>query len=470
MQVYYFANKELEEGGMRNGIRKIAVFSLIVAFFGVQYVASEVIAAGAAPVEIPLGQSAGGDASLLPEDVGQVKDDNLFGLEGGYFHPYITLNLEYTDNLYNIDKGQTESLLTMISPGIWFALPRKKIIPITINPHNSSPGGLQLQFEDYSGTDRFQAYALGGLDLKYYSGDSDLNTTDGLLEGMARWNMRGGLALQLVDRFTHGEDKLEVGSQIRDQIRRFDSNFFMATADWDITEKLRVQFDYFNFLLGYDDEINQFLDRTDNGIDLYGYFKYSLTTSFFLQYKYVDVSYEESELINNNSHFIYGGIKWDTTEKLAILAKIGYQMKKFDDTSLGQEDIDAIAFDVQFTYRYSEKTKFDWDVYRTNEETDNYLATDKTVIGSKFKYSQKFSDKWSGLVDLTYEDAEYSNLRSRTNKDRDDTIWAVRPALQYLFRDWLMFEVAYRYDYRDSTDNLFDFDANTFIFNANLAL
>lgn len=94
---------------MSNGIGKIAVFSSVLAFVGLPYVGAEVIATGTAPVEIPLGQSAQGDASLLPEDVGEGKDDNLFGLEGGYFHPYITLNLEYTDNLYNIDEGKKKA-------------------------------------------------------------------------------------------------------------------------------------------------------------------------------------------------------------------------------------------------------------------------------------------------------------------------------------------------------------------------
>lgn len=420
--------------------------------------------------DIPMGQSAEGEVSLLPEDVGQVEDDDLFGLEGGYFHPYITLDFSYTDNLYNIKDEEVTNVLTTISPGIWFALPRKKVIPITINPHNSSPGGLQIQLEDYEGTDRFQAYALGGLDFKFYSEDSDLNATNGILEGMARYNLRGGLSLQIVDRYTHGEDALEYGSRTRNQIRRFDSNFLMATADWDITEKLRIQFDYFNFLLTYDEEINQFLDRIDNGFNLYGYFNYSLTTAFFLEYKFVDVAYDESIQIDNQSQFIFGGIKWDTTEKLAMLTKIGYQYKKFADNSIGQEDFDGIAFDVQFNYRYSEKTLFELDTYRTNEETDNFLATDKTVIGAAFKYTQKFTDRLSASLDVIFEDIQYSNLHGRTEEDRDDTRIMVRPAGQYLFREWLMFELAYRYETRESTDNRFDYEANTFIFNANLAL
>ncbi len=456
----------------RTTISTLSLFLSTTLFLTGAFVPNALSAPAAA--DIPMGQPEGGSVSLLPEDVADAGDDELFGSEGGYFHPYISLGLEYTDNLYNLDDrfedGGTENLLTTISPGVWFALPRKKIIPITINPNNSSPGGLQLQFEDYEGTDRFQAYALGGLDFKYYSEDSDLDKTDGLLEGMMRYNMRGGLSLQLVDRYTHGQDQLEIGSLIRDQVRDFDSNFFMATGDWDITEKFRVKLDYINFILGYEDEINQFLDRVDNGFDLYGYFNYSLKTSFFIEYKFVDVAYDERIEIDNTSNFWYGGIKWDTTEKLGLLFKLGYQDKKYEDTSQGQEDFDGMVYDIQFLYRFSEKTVLELDSYLTNEETDNFLASDKTVIGAGLTYRQKFSERWSGSLGVIYEDAEYSDMGVADIDDRDDQTIFIRPGVQYLFREWLMFELAYEYESRESNQDLFDYDTNTFMFFVNFAL
>ncbi len=243
----------------------------------------------------------------------------------------------------------------------------------------------------------------------------------------------------------------------------------MATVDWDITEKLRIQGDYFNFYLAYDDEINEYLDRVDNGINLYGYFNFSLQTAFFLHYKYIDVTYDQSGEIDNVSQFFYGGIKWDTTEKLAMLLKLGYQNKKFDSGATGQEDFDGLAFDLQLTYRFTEKTFIELDGYRTNEETDYYLASDKTVLGASFKYNQKFSDRWTGIVDATYENSAYSNFDEQTAEDRDDDLFNIRPSVQYLFREWLMFELAYKYETRDSTDDLYDYTSNTIVFNANLA-
>ena len=457
---------------MREIFFKAAYIGTFLLFLSTQSVFAAATAPAAGEVaDIPMGQSADGEVSLLPEDVGNVQgDENLFGSEGGYFHPYITLDFEYTDNLYNIHEGETTNWLTRISPGIWFALPRKKIIPITLNPNNTSPGGLQSQFKDYEGTDRYQAYALGGLDFKNYSAESDLNAVNGIAEGMARYNMRGGLSLQLVDRYSHGEDEFEIGSSSHGQKSAFDSNFLMATVDWDLTEKFRVQLDYFNFALGYVDEINNFMDRIDNGINLYGYFNYSLKTAFFLEYKYVDVAYDQSVVIDNNSNFFYGGITWNTTEKLALLAKIGYQTKKYDDVSLGQQDFDGFVYDLQASYRFSEKSLFDFDIYRMNEETDNSLATDKTVIGASAKYTQKFTEKLSATIDAGYEDAEYNSVSNFFDRDRDDKTYAIEPGVQYLFREWLMFELSYKYETRDSTIKVFDYTSNTVLLSATLAM
>ncbi len=419
-------------------------------------------------------QSKSESGLLVQENAGDADDDKLFGKEGGYFHPYISLGFEYTDNLFNLDDkfegGETENLLTVVSPGIWFAMPRTKNIPITINPNNTSPGGLQHQFEDYQSFDRFQAYALGGLDFKYYSEDSELNKTDGELEGLMRYNLRGGLGLQLVDRYTHGEDELDAGSLLRDQARGFDSNLLLATADWDITEKLRTKINYTNFVLIYEDDINQFLDRVDNGVDLYGYYNYSSKTSFFIEYKFIAAAYDESTLLDSDANFFYAGIKWDTTEKTNLLLKLGYQTKKFDDEILEMGDWDGFVYDLQLTYRYSEKTHIELGSYRTNDAPDSYRASDQTVLGAVFKYDQKFSDRLSGSFDFVYEDIDYSNAHIVIQGDRDDNTLSARPAVQYLFRRWLMFELAYEYETRESTEDFFDYDTNTLMFNANLSL
>ncbi|BDD87651.1 outer membrane beta-barrel protein [Desulfofustis limnaeus] len=422
----------------------------------------------AAAADVPMGQGASGEPSLLPEESELASDDELFGIRGGYLHPYLSFGVEHTDNLYNLNEDEVSNTLFKVSPGIWFSLPRTKEIPIVIEPHNTSPGGLQLQVADYEGTDRYQAYALAGGDYLMYSEDSDLNDLYGKLEGLFRYNMRGGLSLQVLDRFTYGQDRFEYGGETRDFLMDYTSNIFMGTADYRMTEKLRAKVDYSNFMLDYEDAVSEFLDRADNVLDLYGYFIYSPKTSLFLQYRLTDVSYDTAVEKDNTQHYGYGGVTWHTTEKLSLLFKAGYQMREYDDTLVADRyDWDGVVLSFQSLYRWTEKTQFSLDFYRRSEESDSAVALDKVVFGTSFSYQQDYTEKLSGLLNLMYEQAEYTQLVASS---RDDDRFYVRPALRYLFRDWLMAELAYVLDTRESTDDLFDYTTNTFIFNINMSL
>lgn len=418
--------------------------------------------------DLPMGQGPSGEPSLLPGEAEVGDEPDLFGMRGGYVHPYLSVGGEYTDNLYNLNEGETSNMLWRNSPGIWFSLPRTKDIPIIIQPHNTSPGGLQLQIDDYEGTDRYQAYALAGGDYLTYSEDSDLNGMYGRLEGLFRYNMRGGLSLQGLDRFTYGQDRFEYGGETRDYLTDYVSNIFMATADYTMTEKVRVKIDYSHFLLDYEDVVNDFLDRTDNSIDFYGYYLYSLKTSFFLQYRLTDVSYDTAVEKDNMQHYLYGGMTWDTTEKLALRLKVGYQLREYENDLVAEQgDWDGLALSFESLYRWTEKTQFGLDFYRKSEESDSAVALDKVVFGLSFSYRQDYTEKLSGLLNLMYEQAEYTQL---VDTSRDDDRIYIRPALRYLFREWLMAEVAYVFDTRESSDERFDYTTNTIMFSINLAL
>lgn len=117
--------------------------------------------------------------------------------------------------------------------------------------------------------------------------------------------------------------------------------------------------------------INAFLERQDDVVDLFGYYKYSVKTSLFLQYRYMAVEHDTA------------------TEKI------------------------------------------------------------------------------TGKCRFTYENADYTQLAA---SNREDDTFEVRPSVEYLFKDWLMGELAYSYETRDSSDELFDYDTNTVLFSLNFAL
>ena len=270
---------------------------------------------------------------------------------------------------------------------------------------------------------------------------------------------------------------MEISNDLREYVRIQDKRINVSLGQEltsvykHITGKKRhdlFRFDYSNFWLDYDDEINDHLDRSDNTFDIYGYYIYSLKTSFFLQYRYTDISYDTAGEKDNDQNYVYGGITWDTTEKLSLLFKAGYQSRNYDnDFVAGNYDWDGFAFDLQSIYRWTEKTQFNLNMYRKSEESDSGVAIDKVVLGASFGYRQKITEKLNGSIDFIYESADYSQV---IDTSRDDDRYYFRPALQYYFREWLMTEIAYVYDKRESTDDLFDYTSNTGILSINLSM
>jgi len=442
--------------------------------------ASEVVVQGLDVVntasDMPMGQSSGGSQSLLPEDDTLSGDDELFGSEGGgYIHPFISITGEYTDNLFNLDTGETTNFLTTINPGIWLALPSRKDIPLNIAPNNTSSGGLQSALDDFVTFDRINLYLLGSLAYKMYSTDSELDDWDGRLEGLFKYNLRTGLSFQVLDTFTLGQDRFDVENDSVEDKRRFYSNFFDVDADWEFTEKLRAKIEYSNFYLDYKEKEDDWLNRTDNAVSLYGFYKYSIKTSLFLQYRYVDVAYDESSLKDSDHNFIYGGFNWITTDKTAVHFKLGYQKRTYKNPVLNSlvkahEDADNTSWTMQaaLDYYFSEKTKLIVSVNNSIEETDSFDSLDKVVLIGNIHYEQEFKENFIGLCDFRYENSDYTQIRREEN--RDDDRFFIRPALQYVMQDWLMAELSYTYDTRSSTDDYFDYKTNTISLSLNGAL
>ena len=428
----------------------------------------------------------------------------ILGMRGGYSHPYLSVRGEYTDNTYNVGVDEKSNFLTVVSPGIWFASPAVHEVPISITPHNTASGGLRFGVQQKESFNRFQTYLLTGCDYEMYSQNSDLNTLNYHLEGMVQFNLRGGLSLRALDRFSQDQDKLDVNSfTINDvnlspegitlsnpsNVRRFKNNLAGAALNWELSEKFTTRIDYARFLLTYDSPTDQWLNRTDNSLNVHLYYDYSAKTSFFAEYRYVNAHYnDEHSGMNpasndvqgrdNQQDFLYGGINWDATAKISLMAKAGYQDKSYDAETFNDQN--TFVFEVLANYRLTEKTALNLTLYKALEESNTFEANGKKTTMLKLNYNQKIYNRFIAVINFGYTHDDYEQNHSDvTDIDifqqnlpagRKDNHYSIQPALQYVFLDWLMAEVSYAYDKRDSSLELYDYDTNTIMFSLNLAL
>ncbi len=127
-----------------------------------------------------------------------------------------------------------------------------------------------------------------------------------------------------------------------------------------------------------------------------------------------------------------------------------------------------MALELAFQYKVTDKTGITLGASHKIEESDSYYAADKAVTAGTLRYDQEFTERLLGIIDFRYERADYGHVTDK--RDRDDHRYAFRPALQYVFKDWLMAEIAYEYETRDSTEDLYEYDTNTISFSLNSTL
>ncbi len=388
----------------------------------------------------------------------------IFGHRGGYFHSSLGIDFEYTDNLYNVDENKQDNWLTEIAPSVWLTVPRRSRVPLHVAPHNTSVGGMQFSQPENYFFNKYQLYLGAGLDFKDYSENSSLNATDGKLEGLLQYNLTQNLTLALMDRFTRSQDMFNLTNATSNNQRIYDSNIVTVGADWQISEKFSTRLDYNHFELNYDDEVNRFFDRADNGFDFYFFYDYSLKTNFFIQYRYLVADYDKNDdrgfIYDNDNTFIYGGINWKPTVKTTFMAKAGYQNVDYDNPVL-TDSPNIFSFEIQANWKATVKTSLLLDATYNVEQTDSYGALNKKVFSGRLGYQQRFSNRFRGMLNIIYENSDYNQF---DGTPREDDRFYFKPELQYAFRRWLTGELSYTFDSKDSSKDYLDYESNIFRF------
>lgn len=413
--------------------------------------------------------------------------ESLFGTRGGYFHPSLLLQEEWTDNLYNLKLVEHSNSLTSISPGFWLGLPRMDDPPITFNTNNSAIGGTRFLITESQSYERILAYLAGNLDYKTYSTDSTLNYSSWRVEGYSRYKMPVGLTMHLLDRWSSDRDRFDRGSfplanvsfveddpVLFEQTPKawdYDSNLLNASLMYEVSDSYRAKIDYNNFLLAYADDANSWLNRTDNTIALSLFYIYSPKTSIFAEYNFADTTYQDDNDNNSTSVYYYGGLSWKGA-KLSLMAKAGYQAKEYE--SVHPQTQGAFSMESLFDWLLTDKTKIAFTLYKAIEETNVRLDHGMDTLAGTLRYEQRFTYRLRGTCEAGYELNDHTGFARAhlglLEEERQDTTFSLRPSLEYSFRDWLTAGLTYSYEQRNSTDSRYDYSTQTVTLGINFTL
>jgi len=384
----------------------------------------------------------------------------VFGFRNGYLHGALAAKEEWTDNLFNTDSNKKENFLTQISPSVWLTLPRRSKKPLQIVADNTAIGGMQYSMPDTEQVSKVQAYLAGNLNLLAYSEDSDLNHAEGDVDALVQYKPSDPITLQLLDKYTHGQDIFNIAEATSSNDRVYDSNIFGAGVAWYSENKFSVKANYRNFFLGYDEAINDFMDRTDNGFDVALYYAHSDKTNFFVQYQYLLAEYDNKKMPDNTNNFLGVGANWQATVKTTLMAKAGYQQVDYDDL-LGVHFDDSASnffFELQGIWQATYKTSFLLNSKYSTEQSDSAQAFSKDVLAFRLALDHRFTERLRGDVNLVYENSDYNQYSGNT---RSDDRWYVKPELQFAVNKWLFLNAYCSYDTKNSNYDGLDYDTTT---------
>ncbi|MBU2537518.1 MAG: outer membrane beta-barrel protein [Proteobacteria bacterium] len=380
--------------------------------------------------------------------------DKIFGSKGGFIHPFMSVSAVNSDNINNTKDNEISDWSTIYSPGIWLALPRSEQTQLDIVSSNTAPGGRQMFMDKPKSFNRYQGYAFYGADIEEYHTHTERNTVKQAAVGYFQYNLRGGLSIDVYNKYVDSEDPIGTGDTT--EIDAFKNNLAGMMVDYDLGTKFNIRADYTHFRLSYDLLESRGKNRDDNSYSGYLFYKYSPKTNFFAQYEFVNVAYDTNTIEDNDQHHYSLGIQWKPTEKTRLRGKVGVVDRNSDNNSAGDNTEPSV--EIVANHQLTEKTGLQLLAsQKVNESTVSTASysNDTTVSASVLT---QFTEKIGASVRLSYTKTDFQENVGALG--RTDDIYSLSPSLRYMFKEWLMADLGYEYSDRDSTRDGFDYATN----------
>lgn len=362
--------------------------------------------------------------------------------------PTLKVETRYVDNLFRSedDERSTWVLDTLPKVQAWLQ-------------NGNSTYSATLQLEDFryasSHDDDFTDYqanidihhefnAKNVLDVfgKYYDGHEERGT--GLSEGRAVELIDEPIELETVD---YGA-KYTLGN--KNSLARLEAGYRYFDRD------------YQNF-----ERSTQFRNYDQDVYDVAVYYALGPRTDILAQVRYLDTQYDTVNRFDRGGSYdseeynYFVGVAWEATAKTSGSIKLGQYDREYD--SVAREDDDGFSWEVDVFYKPRTYSVVNLETRRFSQETNGLGDAIDTE-----EYAIRWDHDWSGRSSTHFE--LINSEDDYTGSFRADDTWYLEAKYRYSFRRWFDLTGGYRYEERDSGEEDFDYEQNTFFIEAELSL
>jgi hypothetical protein len=179
-----------------------------------------------------------------------------------------------------------------------------------------------------------------------------------------------------------------------------------------------------------------------------------------IQYDFGHYDYDFDVTRPGRYHQIRGGLAGKLSERTSLSTRVGYMDRSYSQDRF--TEFDKPVADVQLQHQLTKRTGLDFYFHRTSHEssfTNNRFLDEKLIqISGNHLFTPKFRGR-TGTV-LTRRDFDGTAAVGRVVVKRRDLSVAAFVGADYVLRPWLMFNLDYRYEKKNSNVSDFDFRDN----------
>lgn len=371
---------------------------------------------------------------------------NAIRTEQLQINPFIEVRGVYETNVFRVTQDQEEDsdFVTVISPGIHFEFPTAQDSVL-------------------------RAVANYRADIEFYgnNGDSEIDP-DEELNAMAH-RLDGELALKFASglRFKTGYilNLTSVPPDFRGDTRNeYTEHRFMAQTAYAFADRYEVQLQYDGAIRSYDDSANEVDDFTKHGFEGTMFYRILSKTSILGGGGYAMINREEPTFSDSTEYTGFGGIRYEATENVTGILKIGAVSKNFDSEYV--DDTTEVYASGEMRAELLESTTLSLRLHREIVETS--VSNDTEASGAYYivtGINASIAHKLAALPNMTLSGAfSYSNEEYPEDIDeRSDDNLEVGLGIDYKFLKYLVIGANYTYSTTDSNIDANDFSDNIVI-------